>query len=61
MHAIVQRTSQNALKRQPHIPQKSSASSSTVDARVVSARELQLIQSRDDILHPPCSFRAQKV
>jgi pyridoxine kinase len=47
MHAIVKRT----------------ASSSRLDesARTASCRELQLIQSRDDILHPPRIFRALRV
>ena len=51
MHAIVKRTASVAV------------SSSLLDenASTASYRELQLIQSRDDILHPPMIFRAMRV
>lgn len=54
MHAIVQRTADAAANQQ-------SDSSSEARARVVSSREMQLIQSRDDILHPPMMYRALRV
>ena len=52
MHAIVQRTSENATKKQH---------SAITKAQIVSSRELQLIQSRDDILYPKRLFRAFRI
>lgn len=52
MHAIVKRTADYADKM-------SSPSSSA--AKRVFSREMQLIQSRDDILTPPKLFEAIKV
>lgn len=52
MHAIVQRTANAAAKKQ---------TSSTSAAKRVSSRELQLINSRDNIIHPPRNFRAMRV
>mmetsp|Transcript_37968 Transcript_37968/g.68375 ORF Transcript_37968/g.68375 Transcript_37968/m.68375 type:complete len:386 (-) Transcript_37968:286-1443(-) len=54
MQAIVQRTATAAAKKQ-------SSSSSIEKAKIVSSRELQLIQSREDILHPVRTFRALRV
>mmetsp|Transcript_8014 Transcript_8014/g.17106 ORF Transcript_8014/g.17106 Transcript_8014/m.17106 type:complete len:392 (-) Transcript_8014:1440-2615(-) len=58
MHAIVQRTAQNALKKQSRYHDDSSRGEKS---RKVSSFELKLIQSRDDILQPPRSFRAVKL
>lgn len=58
MHAIVQRTANAAAMKQSAY---SSSSVSIEKAKIVSSRELQLIQSRDDILHPPRNFRALRV
>jgi len=55
MHSIVKRTA-NASKQKP-----SDSSSEIEKAKVVASRELQLIQSRDDILNPKQSFRALRV
>ncbi|KAL7526562.1 hypothetical protein ACHAXR_003992 [Thalassiosira sp. AJA248-18] len=54
MHAIVQRTANAAAKKKP-------CSSSPEMAKKVASRELQLIQSRDDILDPPRIFIARRV
>jgi len=55
MHSIVKRTASAAK-------QKSSDNSDGKEkAKVVASRELQLIQSRDDILNPKQSFRAIRV
>mmetsp|Transcript_22340 Transcript_22340/g.47068 ORF Transcript_22340/g.47068 Transcript_22340/m.47068 type:complete len:376 (-) Transcript_22340:21-1148(-) len=54
MQAIVKRTADAAERKQ-------SSSSSIGEVKVVSCRELQLIQSRDDILNPPKKFRAMRV
>lgn len=54
MHAIVQRTATASAKKQ-------ALSSSTAKTKIVSSRELQLIQSRDLILHPPSKFRSLRV
>ena len=56
MNALVQRTANAASKKK-----SSSTTSSSEKAKIVSSRELQLIQSRDDILHPPMKFRALRV
>lgn len=54
MNAIVKRTANAAEQKQRE--------SSFIDrAKIVSSRELQLIQSRDDILYPPSVFKASKV
>ncbi|KAL7472033.1 hypothetical protein ACHAXS_013177 [Conticribra weissflogii] len=58
MHAIVQRTAQNAMNKQSRYPDESSGEEMS---RKVSSFELKLIQSRDDILQPPRSFRAVKL
>ena len=55
MHSIVKRTA-NASKQKP-----SDISDGIEKAKVVASRELQLIQSRDDILNPKQSFRALHV
>jgi pyridoxine kinase len=52
MHVIVKRTAAVAASSSPLIHER---------ANTVSSRELQLIQSRDDILHPPRLFRALRV
>lgn len=52
MNAIVERTANASAKKR----KQSNSSSSPI-----SAPELQLVQSRDDILHPPRTFRAVKV
>mmetsp|Transcript_4417 Transcript_4417/g.9998 ORF Transcript_4417/g.9998 Transcript_4417/m.9998 type:complete len:387 (+) Transcript_4417:120-1280(+) len=61
MHAIVQRTANAAAKKQSSSFSSTSSSVSVEKAKIVSSRELQLIQSRDDILHPPRTFRALRV
>jgi pyridoxine kinase len=53
MNAIVQRTANAASKKKP--------ASDIQKATIVCSRELQLIQSRDDILNPKQKFRALKV
>lgn len=52
MHAIVQRTANYAAKKEKSSPDK---------AKIVSSRELRLIQSRDDILNPPRIYSAERV
>eukprot|EP00584_Thalassiosira_punctigera_P000214 CAMPEP_0172539476 /NCGR_PEP_ID=MMETSP1067-20121228/10669_1 /TAXON_ID=265564 ORGANISM="Thalassiosira punctigera, Strain Tpunct2005C2" /NCGR_SAMPLE_ID=MMETSP1067 /ASSEMBLY_ACC=CAM_ASM_000444 /LENGTH=371 /DNA_ID=CAMNT_0013325169 /DNA_START=105 /DNA_END=1220 /DNA_ORIENTATION=- len=54
MQAIVQRTATAAAK-------KRSSASATGKAKMVSSRELQLVQSREDILNPPRNFGAVRV
>lgn len=58
MNAIVQRTANVAEKKNQSLLSSVSAEKK---AKTVSYRELQLIQSRDDILNPPQTFRALKV
>jgi hypothetical protein len=56
MHAIVKRTADAAaIKRGDH------SSTASHKAQAVSSLELQLIQSRDDIINPPQLFRALMV
>lgn len=55
MNAIVERTAHFSAKK------KQSNSSSSLEDALMSAPELQLVQSRDDILHPPRTFHALKV
>ena len=54
MHSIVKRTANASKKPSDH-------SDGMEKAKVVASRELQLIQSRDDILNPKQSFRALRV
>jgi len=54
MHAIVQRTATASAMKQ-------TSSSSREKAKIVSSRELQLIQSRDLILHPPLNFLSLRI
>ncbi|KAL9180946.1 hypothetical protein ACHAXT_009751 [Thalassiosira profunda] len=53
MHAIVRRTYNAATKKRTQFGVEQS--------QLVSSREMQLIQSRDDILNPPRNLRASKV
>ncbi len=54
MHAIVKRTSQCAKVG-------SEEGDTAEKANVVFSREMKLVQSQNDILHPPRLFRAQRV
>lgn len=56
MHAIVKRTADAAAVKQANF-----SSTTPNKARAVSSLELQLIQSRDDIINPPELFRAMRV
>ncbi len=56
MHAIVKRTADAAAVKQANV-----SSTAPNKAHAVSSLELQLIQSRDDIINPPELFRAMRV
>ena len=56
MHSIVKRTANASKQKSPD-----NSDDGIETAKVVASRELQLIQSRDDILNPMQSFRALRV